>query len=117
MLSLEDQIGFHDGIQDRPIDKLARALGENGPHPRFKIEVGEKRNIISPLLALGKLVKHQETSPALAFLPDANTLHSGGQRVKIALGDASLSEDTDRTNPSVDEEDEGQHDTPGEYPF
>lgn len=117
MVSFGYEPGLYNSPQRQGVDNDAWALCQDNDQSTFELEVDEKGNVVDALSALGQFSKDQEAAPSLAAFGQSQTLEDGGQRFKIALGDAARAYDAECANPSVGQEDVGDDDADGENPL
>lgn len=82
----------------------------------LKRKIREKGDIFGTLFTFRQLCKDQESPPPAALLAHANTLDAHGQRVEVALRDATGSDSSYRLQPSQDQQHERDDDADGEDP-
>lgn len=82
----------------------------------LKRKIREKGDIFGTLFTFRQLCKDQESPPPAALLAHANTLDAHGQRVEVALRDATGPDSSYRLRPSQDQQHERDDDADGEDP-
>jgi hypothetical protein len=116
MLALGDEVEFHDGVQSKGVDDLTGSFGEDDAHPGLERVVCEQSHVVGTLPTLGQFSKDQEPLEASAFATHPYTLQANCQWVEITFCNSALFDDTHGSDPSVDQEDEGQYDAASEDP-
>lgn len=101
MVASGNNLGLHNGVQSHGIDGDTGTLGDNDEQGALELEVNKEGNVVDAFFTLGQLRKDEETAPTLAGGSYAHTLPDGGQRLEVALSDASGAHDAHSPDPTV----------------